>query len=225
MDQARRVLPGEPAERRGAAGLAGQAGRGRAAVPQQPEPGPARRAGCVGAAGIRVAGVDAGAGPAGRRICRRPGPARTGTARRTSPATTRSAWARVHRRSPTSPSWSSSPSSCRRAIRARRWTTSTSTRWPASSATRPPSTPRRWPSSSARWSTRASWTATRTVSGGCRPRRCDGSARRRYAMWRNSFPAATVSVNCDGPAPRVSSPAPPGRGNSATPSRGTSPGR
>ena len=34
--QARRVLPGEPAERRRAAGLAGQAGRRRAAVPQQP---------------------------------------------------------------------------------------------------------------------------------------------------------------------------------------------
>ena len=64
--QARRVLPGEPAQRRGAAGLAGQACRRRAALPQQPQPGAARRAGCVGAAGIRVAGVDAGAGPAGR---------------------------------------------------------------------------------------------------------------------------------------------------------------
>ena len=40
--------------------------------------------------------------------------------------------------------------SCRRATRARRWTTSTSTCWPASSATRPPSTRGRWPSSSGR---------------------------------------------------------------------------
>ena len=64
--QARRVLPGEPAQRRGAAGLAGAAGRGRAAVPQQPVRRTARRAGCVGAAGIRLAVVDERAEPARR---------------------------------------------------------------------------------------------------------------------------------------------------------------
>ena len=116
-----------------------------------------------------------------------------------SPATTRWAWARARRRWPTSPSWSNWPSSCRRAIRARPWTTSTSTRWPASSATRPPSTPRHWPSSNARWSTRASWTAAPTASGGCRRRRCAGSARRRYAMWRNNFPAVAASATLGAP--------------------------
>ncbi len=115
MTQARRVLPGEPAERRRAAGLAGPAGGGGAAVPQQPVRRSARRAGCVGAAGIRLAVADECAQPARLATCRRPGPARTGTARRGSPATTRWAWARARRRWPTSPSSSSSPSSCRRA--------------------------------------------------------------------------------------------------------------
>ena len=69
--QARRVLPGEPAQCRRAAGLAGQARRGRAAVPQQPEPGAARRAGCLGAAGLWITVADAGVesprrAPAGR---------------------------------------------------------------------------------------------------------------------------------------------------------------
>ena len=111
---------------------------------------PARRAGCVGAAGIRLAVADERAQPARRDTCRRPGRARTGTARSGSPATTRSAWARARRRWPTSPSSSSWPSSCRRAMPAPRWTTSTSTCWPANSATRPPSTPGRWPSWKAR---------------------------------------------------------------------------
>ena len=47
-------------------------------------------------------------------ICRRPGPARTGTADRSSPATTRLAWGRGRRRSPTSPNSSSLPTSCGR---------------------------------------------------------------------------------------------------------------
>ena len=64
--QARRVLPGEPAERRRAAGLAGPAGGGRAAVPQQPLARPARRAGCVGAAGFRLTVADECAQPARR---------------------------------------------------------------------------------------------------------------------------------------------------------------
>ena len=144
--QARRVLPGEPAERRRAAGLAGQARRRRAAVPQQPDRTAACRAGCVGAAGVRLAVADERAEPARLRTCRPPGPARTGTARSGSPATTRWAWARAPRRWPTSPSSSSSPSSCRRATPGRPWTTSTSTCWPANSATRPPSMPARWPS-------------------------------------------------------------------------------
>jgi len=41
----------------------------------------------------------------------------------------------------------------------------------------------------ARWSIRGSWTAGPTASGGSLPRQCAGSARLRYVMWRNSFPA------------------------------------
>ncbi len=144
--QARPALPGEPAQRRRTAGLAGPAGGGGAAVPQQPVRRAARRTGCAGAAGIRLAAADGGARAGWTRTCRRPGRGRTGTAPRSSPATTRWAWARAPRRWPTSPNSSNSPSSCRRATRAPPWTTSTSRRWPASSATRPPSTPARWPS-------------------------------------------------------------------------------
>ncbi|CKW13130.1 von Willebrand factor type A [Mycobacterium tuberculosis] len=108
------------------------------------------------------------------------------------------------RRWPTLPSWSSWPSSCRRAIRAPAWTMSTWTRWPVSSATRPPSTPGRWLNWNARWSIRASWTAVPTASGGSRRRPCAASAKRRYAMWRNNFPGATASVITGVPAPRAS---------------------
>ena len=79
--QARRVLPGEPAEHRRAAGLAGPAGGRRAAVPQQPVRRPARRAGCVGAAGVRFAVADERAQPARRAPAGGPARARTGTAR------------------------------------------------------------------------------------------------------------------------------------------------
>ena len=193
MDKHGEFFPENPQQRRRAARLAGQAGRRRAAVPQQPVGRPARRAGCVGAAGFRLAVADAGAEPARRAPAG--GPAGRGLDGLVdgSPATTRWAWARARRRWPTSPSSSSWPSSCRRAMPAPRWTTSTSTRWPANSATRRPSTPRRWPNWSGRWSTRASWTAAPTGSGGCRRRRCASWARRRYAMWRNSFRAATAS--------------------------------
>ena len=74
--QARRVLPGEPAERRGTAGLAGAAGGRRAAIPEQPVRRSARRAGCVGAAGIRLSVVDERAQPARRAPAG--GPARGG---------------------------------------------------------------------------------------------------------------------------------------------------
>ena len=153
MAQARRVLPGEPAGRRGAARLAGPAGRGRAAVPQQPDRRAARRAGCawrsrhsarrelMNALNRLDGHLQAAAARGG-----------LGRLRASSPATTRWAWARAPRRWPTSPNSSSSPSSCRRATPGARWTTSTSTRWPASSATRPPSTRARSPSWSARWS-------------------------------------------------------------------------
>ena len=126
------------------------------------------------------------------------------TARRASPATTRWAWARARRRCPTSPSSNSSPRRCRRAMPARRWTTSTSRRWPASSATRRWSTPARSPNWSGRWSTRASWTAAPTGSGGCRRRPCDSSARPRCAMWRNSFRVDTVNATPGGPGRPVS---------------------
>ena len=53
-------------------------------------------------------------------------------------------WAKAPRRCPTSPSSSSWPTSCRRAIRAPPWMMSISTRWPASSATRPPSMRGHW---------------------------------------------------------------------------------
>ena len=150
MDKHGEFFPENPQQCRRAAGLAGPAGRRRAAVPQQPVGRPARRAGCVGAAGIRLAVADERAEPARRRTCRRPGRGRTGPARRGSPATTRWGWARARRRWPTSPSSSSSPRRCRRAMPARRWKMSTSTCWPASSATTPRSTRARLPNSSGR---------------------------------------------------------------------------
>ena len=84
------------------------------------------------------------------------------------------------------------------ATRARPWTTSTSTRWPVSSATRPPSMLERWPNSNAPCSIRASWIAVPTANGGYPRRRCDVSARRHYRMWHNNFPAGAASVTTGG---------------------------
>ena len=110
-------FPENPQQRRRAAGLAGPAGRRRAAVPQQLVSGPACRAGCVGAAGFRLTVADERAQPAGLHTCRPPGRGRTGRARRGSPATIRWAWGRAPRRWPTSPSSSNSPRRSRRATR------------------------------------------------------------------------------------------------------------
>ena len=55
-----------------------------------------------------------------------------------------------------------------------------------------------------RWSTRASWTAAPTGSGGCRRRRCASWARPRCAMWRNSFRVGTASATPAGPGRRAS---------------------
>lgn len=131
-------------------------------------------------------------------------PGETGPAPNSSPARTRSAWAKAPRPCPTSPNSSSSPTNCRKAIPAPRWTTSTWTRWRASSATRPPSMRARWPNWSGHWSTRAFWIVVPTASGGCRPRRCVDSVRRRYVMWRNNFPVAAVNGTIAAPAPRAS---------------------
>ena len=73
--QAWRVLSRESEEHRRAAGLAGQAGGRRAAVPQQPVRRPAGGAGCVVAAGIWLALADecteqAGSAPAERQTGR-----------------------------------------------------------------------------------------------------------------------------------------------------------
>ena len=145
--QARRVLPGESEEHRRASRLAGQAGGRRAAVPQQPVRRSACRAGCLGAAGIRLAVADECARQAGPASAERPARRGLGGLGAVQAATTRWAWGRARRRWPTSASSSNWPSSCRRATPAPRWTTSTSTCWPANSATRRPSTPARCPNS------------------------------------------------------------------------------
>ena len=128
MAQARRVLPGEPAEHRGAGRPAGPAGRGRAADAQLDERRAARRAGGALPAGVRRPAAGPGAGPARRAAA---GPAAGGGLDVAGP---------VPRRQPdghgrghpgdggaraSSTRW---PSSWRRATRARRWRTSTSTR-------------------------------------------------------------------------------------------------
>ena len=60
------------------------------------------------------------------------------------------------------------------------------------------------PSWSVRWSIRASWTAARTASGGCRRRRCEGSVKRRCAMWHNNFPVVGVNAITGAPARQAS---------------------
>ena len=47
----------------------------------------------------------------------------------------------------------------------------------------------------------ASWTAAPTDSGGCRRRPCASWARRRSAMWHNSFPGAMASGTPVAPVP------------------------
>lgn len=126
-------------------------------------------------------------------------PGRTGPARRSFPATTRSAWVRAPRPCPISPSSSSWPSSCHRRTRARAWTTSIWTRWPDNSATKPPSTRARWPNWNVRCSTKGSWTAAPTGSGGCRRRRCVGLGKRRYVMWHGNFRGAAANATIVGP--------------------------
>ena len=146
MNKHGEFFPENPQQRRRTAGLAGPAGRRRAAFPQQPVGRPACRAGCVGAAGIRLAVIDERAQPPRRPPAGRPagggldglvtvlrrqpdghgrGHAGDGRHRRT----------RAARRG-----------SCRRATPARRWKTSISTCWPVSSATTPRSTRELWPS-------------------------------------------------------------------------------
>ena len=109
----------------------------------------ARRADGAVAAGLRRPAPGPGARPSSTRSCRACGRGRTGRRRAASAARTRWAWARPPGRWR---SWAGStrwPSSCRSPTRARRWRTSTSTRWRPSSASRPASTPVRWPSWSA----------------------------------------------------------------------------
>ena len=94
-------------------------------------------------AGVRLAVADERAQPARRAPAGGPARRGLGPVRRGSPATTRWAWARAPRRWPTSPSSKQLAEALSQSYAGRRrWTTSTSTRWPASSATRPRSTPR-----------------------------------------------------------------------------------
>ena len=220
--QARRVLPREPAEHRRAGRPAGPAGRGRAADAQLDERRAARRAGRAVPAGVRRPPPGPGAGPARRAaaghaagggldvsgpVPRRqpaghgrghPGDGGAGPARRAG---------RAARRSPTP---------------ARRWRTSTSTRWRPSWASRPASTPARWPSWSASCAARGSSSGCPTARCGCRRRRCGGWGSRRCATSWTSSAAAAASGRPAAPGPRANRPGRPGRGRSATPRPGTS---
>ena len=132
--QARRVLPGEPAEHRGAGRPARRPGRGGAADANSMSEQQAELMELAQQA-FGDPRLGAVAGPAGRPAAGPAARARTGRAAAGSAATTRWAWAR-----PPGP-WSSSASSTRwpsswpRATRAPGWRTSTSTRSTATSAT------------------------------------------------------------------------------------------
>ena len=164
--QARRLLPGEPAERRRAARRAGPAGGGRAADAQLDDAGAARRADAALRAGVRVAAADAVARPARRQppvAAARRGLGRLRAVRRRAGARPR----RRHRRAP-GPRRPRRPRRAALPVVRRRpaWTTSTSTSWPASSATRPPSTPAPCSGSSRRCATPATSSAAPTASSG-----------------------------------------------------------
>ena len=168
MDKHGEFFPENPQERRRTAGLAGQARRCRAAVPQQPVARPARRAGCVGAAGIRLAVADECAGPA-----RRPagGPARRGLGRLVAVLRrqTRWAWARAPGVWPTSPSWSAGRAAVaelRRRHDGRRRPRHAGPPARRRGRRRRPDAGRTGEGAG----DRASWTAAPTGSGGCRPK-------------------------------------------------------
>ena len=203
--QARRVLPGEPAEHRRAARLAGQARRRRAAVPQQPEPAEQR-------AELDALAQQAFGSPAlmdalnrldAHLQAARPGEDWIGSEQFS--GDNPFGHGRGHPGAmPTSPSSSSWPSSCRRATRVRTMDDvdlDTLARQLGDDAAVDARTLAELERALVN---QGFLDRAPTASGGCRPRPCAGSARRRCAMWSNSFRVAAASVTSRAPVRRAS---------------------